>query len=468
MAITFPSTMTTKTILVMSLGTQTLLTALLTHFGVSSLIGSRIWGPAIAAIILDFVVLLALVGNAAFITLSRSHAQGGRYLALNITLFMLFITASILSIYVLGWTWNTIAIGDATSAVHRSRSLIIAGLVFWTFNMIVQTAFHVLNSLRKRDQSQSGPVESVTERQATPTRSMRKRSLSIQLKSFSPNTSPFSHATTELPSPGLASYLDSAGSTRSSLRHSFYQIVRPITSKTRLLLSPTFRDSQSMIATRREPSLEIACRGDGFEQWDTSAVEEHLVSPVAQTGNNALKPNKLDTIPGSRPVSPAKVFDRGPFPGYTPPISPENMPLPDSPLHSPISPTDDVDSLYCLPPAPPLRRPSCSSEAHIHPLFRTHSPTPPPTPSPGTVVTASPFAGQIVSTESAGGPRRRLSVGSSRPVTPAGSRAGSFRSVRRPSALRQQHPGDMDAAEEVPEVPRRWRDASAEESSAIE
>lgn len=470
MAMALSSAAATMTVLaaMLSVMTQTILTALITRLGISNLTGSRIWATTLAAIILDFVVLFATVVNTIIVIPARLRSRGGLYIAWNVVSFILFFTASILSVYVLGWTWSSISESAVGSQIQRSRGLTIAGLVFWTLNVIAQTTFHGLRPLAKRHHPHTGPAEQVTERQTTPTRSMRKRSLSIHLKSFSTTSSPFSRTTTELPSPGLASYLDSAGSARSSFRHSIYQIVRPVTSKTRLILghTPSIRDSQSMIATRKEHSLEIACRGDGFENWDTSAVEDRLVSPVSQTGPNLLRPNKLDPIPGSRPVSPAKVLDKGPFPGYAPSISPDNIPLPESPLHSPVSPTDDADSLYCLPPAPPLRRPSTSSEAHIHPLFRTHSPTPPPTPSPGTVVTASPFAGQIVSTENTVGPKRMLSVASSRPGTPTGSRSGSFKSARRPSALSQQHPADMDEA--VPEVPRIWRDASPEESSAIE
>ena len=38
-----------------------------------------------------------------------------------------------------------------------------------------------------------------------------------------------------------------------------------------------------------------------------------------------------------------------------------------------------------------------SNEAHIHPLFRSDSPTPPPLATPGTSVVASPIAGQVIS-----------------------------------------------------------------------
>jgi hypothetical protein len=42
------------------------------------------------------------------------------------------------------------------------------------------------------------------------------------------------------------------------------------------------------------------------------------------------------------------------------------------------------------PPSPVV------SEAHIHPLFRTESPTPAPPTSSGTSITASPFATQMI------------------------------------------------------------------------
>ncbi|RMJ23482.1 hypothetical protein PHISP_05656 [Aspergillus sp. HF37] len=42
------------------------------------------------------------------------------------------------------------------------------------------------------------------------------------------------------------------------------------------------------------------------------------------------------------------------------------------------------------------------SENHIHPLFRSGSASPPPTPAPGTVVTASPVAGQTISARMVG------------------------------------------------------------------
>ncbi|GMG46226.1 unnamed protein product [Aspergillus oryzae var. brunneus] len=56
-----------------------------------------------------------------------------------------------------------------------------------------------------------------------------------------------------------------------------------------------------------------------------------------------------------------------------------------------------------------------SDESNIHPLFRSNSPTPPPTAMPGTTVVASPAAGQIISMKTL---HRMKSTNSLRSYTP--------------------------------------------------
>lgn len=431
---------------VLSTATQIALAAIITRLATITLDTSPIFSVTIAAVVFDFVVLIILLGLVAFSLVARSRTSRTLQLCLSATSFVLFITASVLSIYVLGWTWaNT---NDKPTETHGA---VLAGFVIWTINMVAQTTLHIFRSLRKREPAPPNPNESIVERQSTP-RSF-KRSLSIPLKSLSPNTSPFSRSTFEPNSPTLSNHL-SGSPNSSTFRHSIQQAIRPITSRTKLMLShgPTPRDSGSFVATRENNSLEISCRGDGFETWDTSAVEEGFVNPFVTRPNISKK--SLEPIPGSRPVSPAKPLD-GPFP-LEDSVKPEKMPLPDSPMQSPILLASDNESTSSLPMPPPLRRLSSSHESHIHPLFRSHSPTPPPTPSAGTIVTASPFAGQIIHGDHAMAPKRMQSRNGSRPSSPhsfASPRSGSFPSTRRPSNLSTRHPLDLEP-EDVPEMPK--------------
>lgn len=71
------------------------------------------------------------------------------------------------------------------------------------------------------------------------------------------------------------------------------------------------------------------------------------------------------------------------------------------PSPGPPSPTDSSTNLDSgavkEPPLPKLHLPS--HEKNIHPLFRADSPSPPPTPMPGTMVKASPVAGTTITTK---------------------------------------------------------------------
>ena len=238
----------------------------------------------------------------------------------------------------------------------------------------------------------------------SPIRSV-KRSLSVHLASLTPTPPKFSWR--EPYSPTDSAY---AISPSPPFRHSITQAVRPMGSKTRLL-------RRSLASGQESPSLysESARREDGFESWDTSAIEEDfLSSPTPQRTERRLEP-----IPGSRPASPAKPLD-GPFPLQT---SPEDTPLPESPLQSPSLSSPHLDQgRDSLDNLSSLRRPSTPGQNFIHPLFRTESPMPPPMPSPGTVITASPYAGQIVGREHAFSPTRQFYG--------EGSRSGSVRSFR--------------------------------------
>lgn len=122
----------------------------------------------------------------------------------------------------------------------------------------------------------------------------------------------------------------------------------------------------------------------------------HSSPPVTRSG--------LETIPGSRPESPADALD-GPF-------------LPESPTAIHAISSDAITAVDFYPSSPPRGMPSSppnfsrpasrdqnrlvpnllssSMEELIHPLFRPTSPRPPPIAIAGTMVTAAPNAGQLI------------------------------------------------------------------------
>ncbi|KAI9786837.1 MAG: hypothetical protein M1839_005068 [Geoglossum umbratile] len=150
-----------------------------------------------------------------------------------------------------------------------------------------------------------------------------------------------------------------------TLRSSLSSVVRPVISRTKLVN----RDSTSLDSGSRDDMPEHG----GFDSWDTSGVGSQtrqavLISSSLNDVEHFSVGVELEPIPGSRPGSPAS----------RPPSE---------------SGSDSVNTRG-LSDSPRSRSQSLR-EAHIHPLFRSDSPTPPPTASPGTVVRASPLGGQV-------------------------------------------------------------------------
>ncbi|KAH7117778.1 hypothetical protein B0J11DRAFT_91579 [Dendryphion nanum] len=175
-----------------------------------------------------------------------------------------------------------------------------------------------------------------------------------------------------LPSPTF-----SARSSQSlkSWRDSLHSVVRPVTSRTKLISRPSFnRDARSVYSDNH--SIATMSQSDGFDTWDTSSVDPQTKEVVAQVAAPS-RGTALETIPGSRPASPARALD-GPFPAEYHQV--------DMPLSPPPKMLPDLSR----PPSPAV------SEGHIHPLFRTESPTPPPAATPGTQILASPLSNQMI------------------------------------------------------------------------
>ena len=419
----------TTTTAVGSLGALTAIAVLL---GINDTkVGTQIHSLVLAAIVLD---ILSLGGALAAATLFLLRVSRRARLFSCVGLVGLATAAALVNIYSFAWLWNTVQDDDDDAT---SVGLIQAGFAVWAIAALAQILLYAL-VLWPYNHGDSGLPASELALRLQQVQSS-KRSLSVRLASLStPRTSPLDRSYSE---PMASHFSTPSLSPRSSFRRSLTQAIRPMTSRTRLLLRSSIisRDSPSLYSAR-ESSSEVPRPHNEFRDWDTSGAmgtEDHL----PQNQNDAFIPSRstrtrLEPIPGSRPVSPAKPLD-GPF-HLTGSSPPEDLPLPDSPLASP-SLTGSIRTTR--PRAPSRPHSNHSQEAHIHPLFRSESPNPPPIASPGTIITASPYAGQVVGSEHQAhyppGRMLRSATGSRpaspsplSPVSPARSRQGSCRSLR--------------------------------------
>ncbi|KAG8665704.1 hypothetical protein FPOAC2_10786 [Fusarium poae] len=150
--------------------------------------------------------------------------------------------------------------------------------------------------------------------------------------------------------------------------------------------SATVRSHVSSSEFRRPitaDSVKYQSSEDAFDTWDTSSVDTHAREVVmeATTPPPKSQPHFLEPIPGSPSPSKASIPDTIELPLEPPRIRRRSR------SYSPVS--IRREQLADLP-EPAL------GESNIHPLFRSDSPTPPPMATPGTVVVASPNAGQVI------------------------------------------------------------------------
>lgn len=154
--------------------------------------------------------------------------------------------------------------------------------------------------------------------------------------------------------------------TMSSIRRSISSVARPLSTRTVLSREKSSSSSSSNLFRERDAIPEDP--ENPFDTWDTSSVDAHT-RQVLHTPTG-----RLQTIPAS------------PTPSRSP--SPDDFPL--------DPPRVNRSRSYSPVPRGQYTTASDGSEAHIHPLFRSDSPTP-PMATPGTVVMASPNAGQVIS-----------------------------------------------------------------------
>lgn len=188
----------------------------------------------------------------------------------------------------------------------------------------------------------------------------------------------------------------SSSETRSSIRYSFTNAIRPMTSTTRLI---AHRQSH------RSPSIESAGERDfigSFDSWDTSGVEGPAWESTLSFGiinSSPLSaipshPRILETIPASPTAS-----SRSQSPGYTLDFPPPSIYARHSRSQSPAASFRELSGSHS----------PVGSEKHIHPLFRSDSPTPPPSATPTSIITAAPNAGAVISEMAVAVVRRKRS-----------------------------------------------------------
>lgn len=246
-------------------------------------------------------------------------------------------------------------------------------------------------------------------------RSPQQHVKSIPYEQTSPSASKTRGSTSmDSKSPPGSSGGRSATETLTSIRSSLSHVVRPISSKTRLL-SNSQRSSRRPASLDSIPYRDSRTTEDGFDSWDTSAVDPHNRQAVMETSSPT--PGRfLETIPASPTTS------RSPSPGTPLDLEPPRNRRRSRSYSPAASRTRQQQQQQ---KAAFTQQPS-ASESHIHPLFRSDSPTPPPVASPGTVVIAAPEAGRVLSDRQSVRSLTRMRSGSLPVVSSPLSRQGSF------------------------------------------
>ncbi|RDW78409.1 hypothetical protein BP5796_06261 [Coleophoma crateriformis] len=262
-----------------------------------------------------------------------------------------------------------------TITVHSTtRSLISGGFVIWAISLVSEGTFIISMVVALKRSLQVGleapPVFSTDVSEMK--ESERRRSGSANAEDRGPSSIESSRPSR------------SRSDTLTSIRSSLSIVVRPITSKTRLM-SASQKPAQRPASDDSGYRDTVVSVEDGFDSWDTSAVDPQSRQAVMESASPTPPRCPLETIPASPSTS------RSPSPGFPLDLEPPRKTRPRSRSYSPARNYAERET-RTISPTPSLR------EAHIHPLFRTDSPEPPPAVTPGTIITAAPAAGQVLAT----------------------------------------------------------------------
>jgi hypothetical protein len=294
-------------------------------------------------------------------------AQARVLTGVSILLSTVALVVSLAQIIVIKSKWDEVIQALSAGPISNWNSLVAAQIALWAVSCLSQivlytSAFWQRQMPEAQAVAVSGPRDSVMS-DIHSSHHTRNLYLMEPAQASSPLAAGMSSPTfSSRSSHSLKNF-------RESLRH----VVRPATSRTTLISRPSFNHDAGSTYSHTE-SVENVSHSDGFDSWDTSSVSFQARDVVMQTAPS--KGTILDPIPGSRPTSPGRALE-GPFLNKLPEEEEEFTPpkmMPD----------------ISRPPSPAV------SEAHIHPLFRTESPIPPPEATPETSIFASPLASQAI------------------------------------------------------------------------
>ncbi|THZ81117.1 hypothetical protein D6C84_06838 [Aureobasidium pullulans] len=390
----------------------TALATFITLFAASVLVPTPIHMHALAAAVFDILAIAILFVFVVFYTCTARNLQSWKW-TLATAILLPFTVAMVLSIYVLGWMYNNLPLIKTHGPSEHLGSMVAAALAMWAFSLISIGVYCILyrrqgSSLPDSVIFTSDPLRSYVDVAEHKTHALSLNTLSPYTPNFNRPVSTFSDVS------------DQSTGIKSSVRNSVQQFLRHGKS-TKNTPKQSKESSRSDSTSERRPS-------DGFETWNVATPT--TVEPTSTlSALRTAQSHRLETIPGSRPVSPAYPLD-GPFPEASEEDE-EADEVPESPAFPPFAP-----SLNRRPSNQQLNQ----DQSHIHPLFRSDSPVPSPAASPGTIITSSPFAGQVVSPSDVafGSRSRKGSALSSRPSSPNPSlvRAASALSLSRPASSR--------------------------------
>lgn len=323
---------------------------------------------------------------------------------------LLLSSGIVLSIIAAALTVATLVCLSSSAVLVNTTSKFLAGTaVMLVASFVAQLLFLVVCFITARasneSKSNSPNMQEVGRR--LPTTHVK----SIPYSSTSPSEPATRNVSMDSKYPPSTSGRFSTAETFSSVASTLTNVMRPTSSRTRLLSSGhSLKSMRSESFSRRDRYSNA----EDFDSWDTSSVDPQNRQTVLESSSSMTGGHFLETIPASPTTS------RSPSPGTTLDLE---APRPRRRSRS-FSPASMRTPLQ--PPQRAFTQQVSVSESHIHPLFRSDSPDPPPLVSPGTVVMAAPQAGQVISDRQCIRGLGRVRSGSLPAVSSPLTRARSF------------------------------------------